>query len=109
MAASLEIAAKIACLLPRVHMNVTKRAESYFMSQQRNDNYNAAIFVDDGGIDAWEFESNYVRFDSRDPADSERAWNEAKKLWAVRSAREWSQEPSFSLRPPSLQVERLSA
>ncbi len=48
---------------------------------------NAAIFVDDGGEDAYEFASNYIWFDAKDPRDTQRAWSEAQALWDERSSR----------------------
>ncbi len=71
--------------------------------------FDAAIFVDDGGIDAFEFESNLIRFDSRDAADRDRAWTEANRLWQHRLTREQGKETSFPLRPPVLLSERRSA
>ena len=44
----------------------------------------AAIFVDDGGDDAYEFATNYIRFDPSDSLDRHRAWREARALWATR-------------------------
>lgn len=80
------------------------------MAQQRNiKEYDAAIFVDDGGIDAFEFESNFIRFYSRDPADRERAWTEARNLWTLRATRDQTHNQSTPIRPPVLLLERRSA
>lgn len=47
----------------------------------------AAIFVDDGGDDAYEFATNYVWFDPTDSLDCRRAWKEAQAVWAMRVSR----------------------
>lgn len=47
----------------------------------------AAIFVDDGGDDAYEFASNYIWFDPTDGLDRRRAWREAEALWVMRVSR----------------------
>ena len=47
----------------------------------------AAIFVDDGGDDAYEFATNYIWFDPTDPLDRRRAWKEAQAVWALRVSR----------------------
>lgn len=80
------------------------------MAQQRKiKEYDAAIFVDDGGIDAFEFESNFIRFYSRDPADRERAWREAQNLWTLRTTQDRRENQSNPIRPPVLLLERQSA
>jgi hypothetical protein len=61
-----------------------------------------AIFVDDGGPDAFEFSNNYVRFDALDPGDYVRAWDEATELWASRQARIAESAPRKRLRLPEL-------
>lgn len=47
----------------------------------------AAIFVDDGGDDAYEFATNYIWFDPTDSLDRRRAWKEAEALWDKRVSR----------------------
>lgn len=47
----------------------------------------AAIFVDDGGDDAYEYATNYIWFDPTDVLDRHRAWKEAQAVWALRVSR----------------------
>jgi hypothetical protein len=61
----------------------------------------AAIFVDDGAPDAFEFSNNYIWFDPDDPADQRRAWHEALRLWSVRRSR-FSRDGNCDLRRPEL-------
>jgi hypothetical protein len=57
------------------------------MEQATNARKTAAIFVDDGGDDAYEFATNYIWFDPTDALDRRRAWKEAETLWALRVSR----------------------
>jgi len=61
-----------------------------------------AIFVDDGGPDAYEFSSNYIGFDALDATDYHRAWAEATRLWEARKARFSQIAPAIRLRRPEL-------
>ena len=54
--------------------------------EEPNERPRAAIFVDDGGPDAFEFATNYVIFDPSDPQDQSRAWADAEQLWHSRNA-----------------------
>lgn len=57
------------------------------MNQENIAQRAAAIFVDDGGDDAYEFASNYIWFDPTDGKDRRRAWREAETLWVIRVSR----------------------
>lgn len=61
----------------------------------------SAIFVDDGGEDAYEFASNYIWFDPSDAEDTERAWLEARNLWHDRRSR-LPADCWYDMEPPRL-------
>ncbi len=63
----------------------------------------AALFVDDGGEDAYEFASNYIWFDPTNAEDTRRAWSEAQSLYFERMARLQKDAP-FEIVPPRLAV-----
>gem|GEM_PF-6207991 len=61
-----------------------------------------AIFIDDGGPEAYEFATNYIRFNAFDQEDYVRAWDQATQLWAKRQAKICETSPQERLRPPEL-------